>query len=205
MHSYGILRALFAFIGMILFPVDSNAGFIVSYTTFDSTQLFGGDATTGDTVSFLGSSGAFSMPFGIDSGAYEIQVGQLSITTHLTRDLPHGFDLYDFPLVVDINGQSQTLDQQLMLNIDQSNDSATLFGGTGTTAWNLPNGMTVEFQFITRGTPAANDGETTSVPIIAQFYGELTPVPEPSSLTLLSIGMLVLFGCTRRKRKNLAG
>jgi hypothetical protein len=132
-----------------------------------------------------------SLPFGVYSGAYEIVVGQLSITTHLSRELRHGFLFYDFPLTVEINGEQKTLNQQLMLTVGSSNDAAILLGGTGTTAWDLDNGMTVDFQFLTSSAGgAANDGETKTGQVKGQFYGHITPAPVPESgSTLFFLGM----------------
>lgn len=171
--------------------------FNLPWTTHDKVAIFGGDAVTGDMVFFQGSSGILPMPLGVNSGATEIVVGQLSIVTHLTRDLPHGFLFFDFPMEVDVAGEHKTLLQQLMLTVDNSNDGATLLGGAGTTPWILGNGMQVDFQFLTAGTGAANDGETRSVQVIGQFYG--SPVPEPSTFLLLGTGLAGLIWYRRRR------
>ena len=41
------------------------------------------------------------------------------------------------------------------------------------------------FQFLSAATGAANDGETKTTNVQGQFYGDPTPVPEPSLMALL--------------------
>ena len=106
--------------------------------------------------------------------------------------------MFDFSIDVTIGGLTQQLTNSLMLVRDQSNDGAFLLGGGGTTLFDL-DGFSVEFQFLTAATGAANAGETKSTDVMGQFYFYPVPVTEPGTLALLGIGLFGM-GLARRKK-----
>jgi hypothetical protein len=89
----------------------------------------------------------------------------------------------------------------LLLDVDNLSGATSNVGTDFFDAVNVL-GDSVSRVFGPEGSPAATSGTPDSFGLIAQFqFGAATAVPEPASLTLLSLGALSLLGYGWRKRK----
>ena len=190
-RSFAVRAVLCVLLFSVLAPV-AQASVFINYSV-DGTSppsIFQGDNAY--LSSFTGSAT-------LSDGVSQIlAIGGLVFNLNDSGSFTGTSSPFDVGRAITINGFGGMLVQGLTITIGSTGDSASVSGGSTTTI-SLGGGEFVDVTTIAYSTAVLGGGSTTD-PIYATFL--LHSAPEPTSLSLLAIGALGLFGASRRRKPD---
>ena len=201
MHTrrrFGVAALGLAALALLLTGASRAAADIVTPVNLSGEPPF---SIVGDTLTLnSGSIPSLTLPFSVPVTVNTQTISFLELDSGATNQL------FPFTLTetVTIGGVTHTVTQPGQLLITPPGDTLTLFTGP-TTAFDLPGLGEVLFTPLAAG-PHFQAFRGDGIPDVVQLQGTFVaaPVPEPSSLALLSLGGLALAGWRRWKRRATA-